>query len=173
MRLVTSNLSCGAAASRSASAGAASTSVLEVVDEKQEPLLGKEVAQALAERNGAALPQPERLRDRRQHERGIGDRRERDEEHALREVLDELGGSLQPEPGLARPSRPGERQQTHILPPQPLDDPGDLALAPDQRGRLDRQVRRPVLERSQAPETRSRSPSISSCESRCGRVQVL
>ncbi len=126
--------------------------VLEVVEDEQQPLLGEEVLEALSDRGRAALPESERLRDRGQDERGIGDRRQRDEEHALGEVLDELGGSLQREPGLARAARPGERQQTHVLPPQSLGDRSQLALAPDQRCGLDGQVRRPVLERAQRRE---------------------
>ncbi len=108
--------------------------------------------EALDERRRTALSEPERLRDRRQDELGIGDRCQRDEEHALGEFLEELGGGLQPEPGLARASRPGERQQAHVLPPQSLGDRGQLALAPDQRRGQDGQVRGSVLERAQRRE---------------------
>ena len=126
--------------------------VLEVVEDEQEPLLGEEALEALGDGSGAGLAEPERLRDRGQDERGVGDRRERDEEDALREVLDQLGGGLEREPGLARAARAGERQQAHVVPPKPLGDRGHLALAADQRRGLDGQVRRPVLERAQRRE---------------------
>ena len=121
--------------------------------EKQEPLLGEEVLPRLSPSGTAPLSRsPSVCAIVGQDELGVGERRERDEEDALREVLDKLRGGLKPEPGLARASRPGQRQQTHVLAPQPLDDRGHLALAADQRRGLDGQVRRPVLERAQGRE---------------------
>ena len=51
MRLVTSTFSCGAAASRSATARRRLEQVLEVVEDEQQPLLGEEALEALGERN--------------------------------------------------------------------------------------------------------------------------
>jgi hypothetical protein len=62
--------------------------VLQVVEDKQQLLLGEEILEALGERDSADLPEPECLRDRGEDELGIGDRSERDEEHPLREVFD-------------------------------------------------------------------------------------
>ena len=72
--------------------------------------------------------------------------------HALREVLDELGRSLQREPRLPGPSRAGERQQADVVAAQQLEDLRELLLPADQRRRLHGEVRRPVLERARRRE---------------------
>jgi len=89
------------------------------------------------------------VRDRRHHDLGIGNRRERDEEDAVRALVHQLRAGLEREPGLARAPRPGERHQAHAVPPQELVDLGHLPLAADEGRRLDREVGRPVVERPQ------------------------
>ena len=122
--------------------------LLEVVDHEEELLLGEVRRELLPGR----LVDAERLRDLRQDELGIGDRRERHEEDAVREVLDQLGRRLQREPGLPGAARPGQRDRADVGPAQELDHLGDLAVAPDERRRLHGQVRRPVLERAERRE---------------------
>jgi hypothetical protein len=56
---------------------------------------------------------------------------------------------LERQTGFADPARAGQREQAHIRTSKDVDHSGDLALAPDQRGRLGRQVGRMPVERSQ------------------------
>ena len=64
--------------------------VLEVVQNEEDRLLG----QIGGERLAGGRAQPQRLRDRRQHEGRIRDRGERHKEHAVREFTGDVFGSL-------------------------------------------------------------------------------
>ena len=163
----------GAAASSSATCGAASSRCSKLSRTSSSRCSARMPLRLSASGTAPLSREPERLRDRRQHELGVGERRERDEEHALRELLDELGRGLEREPGLARAARPGQRQQAHVLAPEPLDDRGQL---PRSRpisgvGWTGRFVGRFSSVRSGGNSLRS--PSITSCESRCGRSRSL
>ncbi len=60
------------------------------------------------------IPEPQRPRDRREHEIGVGDRRQRDEGDAIGEVMLQWRGRCQGEPGLADPTGAGQREQADL-----------------------------------------------------------
>ena len=150
MRLVTSSFSLRRGGEQLGDVGRRLDDVLEVVEHEQEALLGEEALEALGERTrrltlsspsvcaivGTTSSGRRSARARRRRRPAGSPRRARRQPGAPRRVL----------PAAARP---GERQQAHVVAPEPLDDRGELALAPDQRRGLDGQVRRPVLERAQ------------------------
>ena len=78
------------------------------------------------------LAQAERLRDRRHDELPVADRRERDEEDAVSELLDHLGGGLEREARLAGAAGARERQQADVVGQERLQLL-ELVVAPDQR----------------------------------------
>ena len=55
-------------------------------------------------------------------------------------MCDELGCGLHRQPRLSDPSRTRERQQPYVIAAQELEDFGELARAPEEGGRLRRQV---------------------------------
>ena len=105
--------------------------LLEIVEHEQQLLLAHEGVQIV----GGA----EHLGDGRLHERRIGDRRERDEPDPVRELVRELGRSLQREPRLPGSTRAGERDERAGA--QELRDRHELMLTTHQGVRLHRQVR--------------------------------
>ena len=68
--------------------------------------------------------------------------RQRDEEDAVGEVLEHLGGDLEGKPGLARATRTDEGQQLGVVTPQQVDDLSHLLLPTQERGRLAGEVLR-------------------------------
>jgi hypothetical protein len=105
--------------------------LLEVVDH-EERLLGPQVV-------GQRAIRIDRRRDCTIDSLGIRHRRERHPPDAVLEALYRFGRSLQREPRLAGPSGTDERHEPMLT--QPLRQLFELPLAPDQRSRLDRQVR--------------------------------
>ena len=61
-----------------------------------------------------AAPNAERVRDRRQHEARVTQRRKRHPPDAVRESIRSLGGRLQREARLADPARPSQGQQADV-----------------------------------------------------------
>ena len=100
----------------------------------------------LGDRAARRLEQPERLRDRRQQQRRIVDGLERDEPDTVRKLVDELGGRVEREPCLPGAARPRERHEPDVVAHEQCAHGVELRRATDDRRRLDRQVRRPVLE---------------------------
>ncbi len=88
--------------------------VLEVVEDEDEPLLAEEVFDALLDREACDLLDPECLRNRRKHETRVGDRRQRDEEGAVGEVLEQVGCRLEREARLAGAARACQREQPNL-----------------------------------------------------------
>ena len=82
----------------------------------------------------------------------VADRRQRDEEDAVRNCSSTSAASLEREAGLAGAARARQRQQPHVVAHEQRARLGQLALAPDEGVRLRGQVRRPVLERRQRRE---------------------
>src|ERR687890_312961 len=89
--------------------------LLEVVQDEQKLPVPHVLPEELFERHVPTLPQAERARDLRIEEIGVGCGSERDEEDAVLEVLQHIGGSLQGEAGLARSTRPSEREQAYLV----------------------------------------------------------
>ena len=128
--------------------------VLEVVEHEQRLLVVQELGQHVCERLRAGFGDAEGLRHRRQHELSVRYPDEPDHENAVGELLDQLRAGLEREPRLPRPGGPGQRDQPHLLLAHQARDRRELVLAPDQRRRLNGQVRRPTLQRSQRRERR-------------------
>ena len=109
--------------------------------------------------------------DRRRHEVGCEDRRERDEEHAVGELVHEVGRDLEREAGLAGPAGAGEREQARgrrgaSSPPRPAT-----------RGRRSSSAGAAgcwAWRRASADGGKSlRRPSMTSWQSRSGRERSL
>ena len=62
--------------------------------------------------------------------------RERDEEDAIREVIEQLGGDLEGQSRLAGATRTDEGQQLRVVTPQQVDDFSHLLLPTEEGGRL-------------------------------------
>src|SRR3712207_5588221 len=110
--------------------------LLEVVQDEQKLSVPHVLLQEVFERHVPALPQAERARDLRIEEVGIGYGSEGHEEDAVLEVLQHVGGGLQGEPGLARTSRPRQREQAYLFLSQPPADLPSLPLPSDERSGL-------------------------------------
>ena len=111
-RLVTSTVTSGQAPSRSATSGAASIDLLEVVEHQQETLVAQHGLQPLDQGLVARFPHAERRDDGGRHQTRVADRGERDDGDAVGEVLRHRRRRTQREPGLAHPARTGQGQQT-------------------------------------------------------------
>ena len=70
------------------------------------------------------------------------------------EVVEQVGGHLQAEAGLARAARAGQGHQPYARAQQQVPQRGDLLLATDQRGRLHGQVVRTRVEALEGREVR-------------------
>jgi hypothetical protein len=65
----------------------------------------------LEQRHVPRILQPELLGDRGRHQRWIADRRQRDEMHSIRELVDHHGRQLDGQPRFAAAARAGQREQ--------------------------------------------------------------
>lgn len=83
--------------------------------------------------------------------------RRADEEHAVRELLDEVRRRLKREPSLVLAPRTRQRQQADVVPHEQRRQLVELPFAPDQGRGLYRQVRRPALQRLQRGEVGGKS----------------
>ena len=137
------------ASSRSANRGDAVDEVLGVVEQQQQLLVGDERRDGRERRDTGDLRCAERAGDLGRDLRGVAERRQLREPHAVRVAVHEPAGSLQHQPGLAGPARADEGHQ-----PVPLDERrhlGELLVASDEARQLDRQVR---TARAQRPKRR-------------------
>jgi hypothetical protein len=130
--------------------------VLEVVEQQQQPLVLQMLAQQLPRRPHTPVADGQRLRDGGQDD-AIGEGGKVDEPDAVRKLLQQVGGELQRQAGLAGAARPGQRQQTHLAAAEQRPRPRQLPRTADERRRLHRQVRRPVLERPRRRELRAQT----------------
>jgi hypothetical protein len=73
-------------------------------------------------------------------ERGVGEGRQVDPDHAVGKGVVHLGGQGQGEPGLADASRAGQGQQRHGLVEQAGAGRGELRLATDEAGAGNREI---------------------------------
>ncbi len=124
--------------------------LLEVVEDEQHGVLADEIQEPLERRALAGFQEADRGDDGRGDELRLGHRIERDEEHAIGELLGDLGGDLEAESGLAGAAGSGQRQESRSF----EEGPGglDLAIAPDEARQLGRQVVRGGVERAQGRE---------------------
>ena len=98
-------------------------------------------AEALEQRLAGDLGYAKRVCNRQQYEIGIRDGRERHEEDAVSEMLDEPRCQLNGKARLAGAPRTGEREQTHILVGEKPAELSKFGLASYERCHLCRQIR--------------------------------
>ncbi len=121
--------------------------VLAVIQNNQESPIPEYVDQRLDQGTTRFLLDAEHGRHRLRHEPRVGDRRQLDEPHAVREFVHEIGGDLQRQARLADAAGAHQRQQWRAG--QQRRDFGLLTLAADERRQLLRQVVGRRLQRAQ------------------------
>ena len=130
--------------------GCGGEQVLEVVEYQEERAPAQRGDERVEQRLFGHLAHAERLRDQRQNLIRIRDAREWNEEGAVGEVIERIGGDLQGEASLAGAAGAEQRDEAHVGPSeQPVTEVVALALAPDERGRLWWEIGGPVLEGAQ------------------------
>ncbi len=88
-----------------------------------------------------SFPQAERGCDGSAQQLWVGQRRERNERHASREIVDHLRGGLQAQPCLTTAARSRQRHRPHVLAREQIDDTGQLGVPAEEGSRLHRKVR--------------------------------
>ena len=144
----------GRRASSSATTGAAGRTCSKLSSSSRRAVVLQVVLRPLS-RSGrlADVAHAEGLGDGRGHERrdrviGASSTKKTPSAKSIQQV----GGDLEPEAGLAGPARAGQGDQPDVVAQQQAPHRLQLALAPEQRRRLDRQVVRPGVERDQRRE---------------------
>ena len=107
--------------------------VFEIIEQQQQVALAQVVAKAGGRLLGVC-GEAQRLGNRGRNQRGVGERRERDEKNAVGEVFCKLGCDLEREPTFANAAWPGQRQQAHIRTFEQRACRCCLAHAANQRG---------------------------------------
>ena len=92
--------------------------LLEVVEHQQHLLILQELLQALEQHLARFFLDAQRPGDAGGHQRGVPDGRQRDKVDPVLKVLEQVGGHLQAQAGLAGAAGTGEGQQTHLRTPQ-------------------------------------------------------
>ena len=115
--------------------------VLGIVDHHQHVAPAQALPQHGRRDLSAGTGDLQRLSDRRENQRGILQRRERDPPDAVSELVRGVGRGLQREPRLAYPARPRQRHKTHILTAKQGRHSLEIVTAPEKRCRRHRQVR--------------------------------
>ena len=131
--------------------------VLGVVEQEQHLLVGDERRDGRERRDAGDLRCAERARDLGRDLRGVAERRQLGEPHAVRVAVDEPAGGLEHQPGLAGPARADERHQ-----PVTLDerrDLGELLSRPTKLVSWTGRFERRVLSERSGGKPRSRSPT--------------
>src|SRR5207249_3479149 len=111
-----------------------------------------EALQRLQQRLAAGLSHAEGLRNRGGDQSGIADGSEIDEEDAVAELIQEIGGDLEGKAGLAGAARAGEGHQAGVVAEEELLHGGELLLSADQRRALGQEVVGPGIEAAQRRE---------------------
>ena len=125
--------------------GAGLGHLLEVVDHLEELAVAEMVLDPVEDRAPGRLRDPQRVGHHGRDQRRVGHRGEVDEAGAVPELGEQLGGDPEGQPGLSRPTRPGQGEQAGLA-EEPLHL-GDLLLPAHERGELQRQVVRPGVQR--------------------------
>ena len=92
--------------------GAGVNQMLAVVQDHQQLLVAQIVGQRSIERTARLLRHAQRAADGRDQQRRVGYRGQLDQPGAVRVALEPVGGKLQRKSRLARPSRPGQGQES-------------------------------------------------------------
>jgi hypothetical protein len=116
--------------------------LLDVVEHEEELPLVKKSGDGIERRLRSRLAQPERTRDRGQHELRVHDRSEGNEDDAVRKRRGHVFGDAQSQARLADATRSSERQQANAIIQEQGADGRDLAIPADQRGQWSGQVPR-------------------------------
>ena len=106
--------------------------LLEVIEHQQPPLRLEHRREPLEQWPTGELADLQRLRDRRQHQRRVADRRERDKGRTVAEGREHVARDLEAQAGLADAGRPDQRQQAHLAVQQRIAHRGEVLFAPDQ-----------------------------------------
>jgi hypothetical protein len=118
--------------------------LFEVVDDQEELLIVKMGLHGFEDGAAGNLWNPEGLSNGRGNQRGVGHRREVDEEGAISVLGQDLGGNLKGQSGLPGPPGAGEREEA--CPAEELPDLGYRVLPAYERCQLQRQVVRPGVQ---------------------------
>ena len=105
----------------------------------------------LDERRIAIFLDAQRLRNRRDDQRGIADGRQRHKKDAVLKIVQQIGGHLERQARLAGSPGPGQGQQAHVGAPQQCADSRHLSFSPDKQSGERRQIVGAEVER---PERR-------------------
>jgi hypothetical protein len=107
--------------------------LLEVVEQEEDPAAVDRGGKLLLQGVAGDLAGAERLGDRRQDQRLVGDGAERDEGDAVRERRRRPAGYLDRQPRLADAAGTGQGQQADVLALQEVEAGCDLSLAANER----------------------------------------
>ena len=118
--------------------------MLTVIEHHETVLVAERIDHALRHRATLARLDRERSRDHARKSLRIGQRPELNEPGAIAEPLKELRGDLHCETRLPHTTDTRECDDARLL--ERLDDVGHVVVAPDERGRLEREVRRERLD---------------------------
>jgi hypothetical protein len=124
--------------------------LLEVVEHEQDPFAAQPLLEDVGGGPARSLGESDGCGEPRRHEDRLAHRLERDEKDAVRKVVRGVRGDLERQARLARATGSGQGHQ-----PVLAKQPGclrELALAPDERGQLRRQVVRAGIDRAQRRE---------------------
>jgi hypothetical protein len=108
--------------------------LLAVVEDDEALAGAEERGQGVVQESVAALADAQGLGDRRQHEVGVADPGEVDEDHPVGEAVGHGVGDRQGQAGLAHPAGADQRQEGDRLVQQPSAGGRRFPLATDQRG---------------------------------------
>jgi len=114
--------------------------MLTVVEHEQQSAITDEPDQRVISRAAWLIGQAQRPRHRNPHDVGMGDRREVDVPHAVGNLIRQLTGHLDRQPGLASATRTGQRDQPVLV--DESTHVHHLRTASDEAGELNRKVLR-------------------------------
>jgi len=115
--------------------------LLKVVEHQQAPASRQVRAQPLDQGTTVAFPETQAVSDGGEHQRWIRHRGQGDKPHPIGERWPRRFSDRQRQPGLADPTRSGERQQPGLPLAKKIADRRDDILAPDEGGERDGQWR--------------------------------
>jgi len=108
---------------------------LEVIQDEQEFLLAEHSRQSLYQA-ASLVSHAQHPGDSRGNEDRVIQRAQIDEPDALWKVLEQIGGGLQSNTGLADTTRSGDREEPHVIVIQQVHNAGDLIFSSEKRRRL-------------------------------------
>ena len=139
--------------------------MLAVIEHHEKFLIAECIDHALRHRATLARLDRERSRDHVRKSLRIGQRPELNQPGAIAEPLQELRRDLHCETGLTHTTDTRKCDDARLL--ERLDDVGHVVVAPDERGRLEREVRRERLDGAKRGKV-ARSPACTTWKIRSG-----